>query len=407
MEPNLSLFLSATGWREMKFDPNSFKPPVLYKAGVVCLENDLYIFGGKPKKQALRTHNIYHFSFITSKWEILATKGDHPPHRSSHSMCGFDSKFWIFGGNAQKFFSDFYEFDLLINKWRKITTKKKPEGRFSHSMQYHKGKIYLFGGCVNSKSRLNDTWKFDTSIEKWEEIETFGTKPIGRSSHTSIIHDNKMLIFGGLGDNRKRQNDLFSLDLMNYTWNEIITQPTIEIIKSQSILTKFGDVYFYNKHSPFEMSGAVPMIYNDRYFIIFGGTSTLMRHHNHTFILDLETNQWINFDKLIYDHMILQDLQRINKSKIIEKEKEDQKEDQKNLDSIKQIEKNIQQIFLDKPKPPKRFGHLGFAKNNNEIFIFGGSPVSIKDFSFWIFTLEPHLILDLRIFLKKEILEDF
>jgi N-acetylneuraminic acid mutarotase len=55
---------------------------------------------------------------------------------------------------------------------------------------------------------------------KWTNIECKGELPSERHRHASILHDGKMFTFGGI-NSKTICNDLFVLDLENYTWKEI------------------------------------------------------------------------------------------------------------------------------------------------------------------------------------------
>merc|ERR1712048_1081012 len=57
-------------------------------------------------------------------------------------------------------------------------------------------------------------WCFDLQTNQWSEIKHQGEyKPTPRSGHTSVVHGNKMYIFGGLLELTKELNDLVIFDL--------------------------------------------------------------------------------------------------------------------------------------------------------------------------------------------------
>lgn len=57
--------------------------------------------------------------------------------------------------------------------------------------------VYVVGG-VGDKKYYNDTWVLDTTISSWSKLEICGQPPQGRFSHTAIVTDSDIAIYGGL-----------------------------------------------------------------------------------------------------------------------------------------------------------------------------------------------------------------
>ena len=77
--------------------------------------------------------------------------------------------------------------------------------------------MYVFGGG-DGKYWLNELIAFDLVKLVWKSIETRGRTPAGRLQHTAIVYDKKIFIFGGEPDRYRQLNDLFFLDITNFTW---------------------------------------------------------------------------------------------------------------------------------------------------------------------------------------------
>lgn len=60
---------------------------------------------------------------------------------------------------------------------------------------------------------LNDVYVLKLSTLKWKRKNCKGTPPLGRYGHTALIHEGKMLIFGGRGEKGAYYRDTMSLDL--------------------------------------------------------------------------------------------------------------------------------------------------------------------------------------------------
>lgn len=77
-----------------------------------------------------------------------------------------------------------------------------PEPRGNHSVTYHKGKVYVFGGHggVNySTKSFNDLLMLDCETFEWTPLEPSGTPPDPRGGHNAQIFGNQefLMIFGG------------------------------------------------------------------------------------------------------------------------------------------------------------------------------------------------------------------
>ncbi|KAJ5078492.1 kelch domain-containing protein [Anaeramoeba ignava] len=389
---NFSCFHSSVGWQ--RIDSSSGLSPIpVTKCGIVTLGNYMYIFGGSPEINDSESNQFFAFDLITKEWIEINAEGECPTPRCAHAMCGFEDKIWLFGGSGtSNYLNDFYEYDVEQNKWKKIQTQKHPKARYSHSLNYCQGRLIVFGGVPEEGERLNDTWIFDLKSQNWNKLKISSEIPIGRSSHTSIIFENKLIIFGGYGADSRRHQDLWELNIKTDQWKQIqIANDFNSKEEKMRFLRKFrfqlfSDYYdtenkkpFYDCHIPLEMSGAVAMIYQERYLVIFGGVSSLIGTHNYTFIFDFETNKWMNYDKL------LRDFSRYH-SEIDSPVKDQQKVDQ-----------NIQ-------KPPPRFGHVGVQHDVNQLVVFGGDHYQND---VWILVLEPNIVLDLRLFLQSKQFCDF
>ena len=70
---------------------------------------------------------------------------------------------------------------------------------------------------------MNDVWSFNTVTMTWAEIKTTGDLPSNRSN-CSMNYDrenNRIVVFGGGGPNKKRFNSINILDWSTKEWIEI------------------------------------------------------------------------------------------------------------------------------------------------------------------------------------------
>lgn len=56
--------------------------------------------------------------------------------------------------------------------------------------------MYIIGG-VGDKRYCNDIWVFDICNCLWTQLDTHGQQPQGRFSHTAIVAETGIVIYGG------------------------------------------------------------------------------------------------------------------------------------------------------------------------------------------------------------------
>ncbi len=182
--------------------------------------NKLLMFGGHDKDYLSDT---WIFDLSSNTWNKVI-RNNHPSKRRCHGQAYIGGKkVLLFGGhNEITEFSDTWEFDLDSSTWTKINiTGNIPIKRHYHSMSYlSDDKVLLFGGS-SSGNCLNDTWIFDISENSWTEVEAT-TKPSSRVWHeSSFIAQNRVLLFGGSQCNEPGVGDTWVFNGTTNKWNQI------------------------------------------------------------------------------------------------------------------------------------------------------------------------------------------
>ena len=138
---------------------------------------------------------------------------------------------YIFGGKSKSvgtggITNDLYV--LVIGKkpcvWKKLEDTKgvKPSPRYFHSMSYYeKGNLLIIHGGRNDLSSdsfaLNDTFIFDLEFLEWHKVKLYsnieGFKVMPRCAHRSVVHNNRLIIFGGMNNQNYIGSCLFIIRL--------------------------------------------------------------------------------------------------------------------------------------------------------------------------------------------------
>ena len=169
------------------------------------------------------------FEFDSSKnaWSKMKQTGDVPKSRDDHSMSQIDDKsFVIFGGFVEG--SRVNECFVCTKnghtlEWKQIgaNSPTAPCIRASHSSVVYQGKVYIFGGQDDDNCKLSDLWELDLATEVYCQIElpADSFKPQGRSGHSANIWNNQMFIFGGILELTKELNEMVCFDFATKKFN--------------------------------------------------------------------------------------------------------------------------------------------------------------------------------------------
>ena len=134
------------------------EPHPLVGATTTILGDKLYVFGGRrlSRTRPQLTSDLYELDLIKRHWTKIDAKGDVPPPRYFHSVCGLgDTKLVCYGGmspasqqpnqasamsqgtptEAQPevvVMSDIHIYDVITRTWMHVATTDAPQGRYAH-----------------------------------------------------------------------------------------------------------------------------------------------------------------------------------------------------------------------------------------------------------------------------------
>lgn len=176
----------------------------------VCINNQIYIFGGYEELTERFSNDINVLDLKTFVWKYVSVRGTPPSWRDFHSAVAFDNKMYVFGGRSDRsgynhsqqeiYCNVIMYFNTTDNTWVKPETSgKAPVGRRSHSSFVYNNNIYIFGGYNGiERKHFNDLHKFDPKTQNWSLIEIKGShKPCARRRQCCCMVGDKMFLFGG------------------------------------------------------------------------------------------------------------------------------------------------------------------------------------------------------------------
>ncbi|KEG09658.1 hypothetical protein DQ04_04851000 [Trypanosoma grayi] len=92
--------------------------------------------------------------------------------------------------------------------------------RVGHTIVVYKHDLYLYGGYGLKNSYSTSIFCNVKMTLQWREIRGVGVVPSGRANHTALVHDSKMIVFGG-HRNLEVFDDLYILSLETMRWEKV------------------------------------------------------------------------------------------------------------------------------------------------------------------------------------------
>lgn len=217
-------------WKELVYSDsgNSANVPFRrYGHSAVAHDNIIYLWGGRREEVAC--NKIFLFDTNTRKWSAPKVKGTIPGARDGHAACISEGFMYIFGGfeeEKQEFSDTVFRFELKTCTWQALyqLTSDILKRDFLTSVVIN-DKIYLFGGrSYNGPFYDNKILELDLQAMNWCLPVIEGYKPVGRRSHSAVVVNNKMVIFGGYNDvTDEHFNDFNVFDPKTYSWSPVNT----------------------------------------------------------------------------------------------------------------------------------------------------------------------------------------
>ena len=203
----------------------------------VAWKTDMYIFGGFDG--SARTNELWKFDTVRLLWSQIVS--DPPSARHSHSAVVKDGRIYVLFGYDGNYRADVHVFDIIRGAWVLLEARGQiPRPRYRSSAVVFADKIFIFGGHDGTR-HLDDLFCLDLLTNSWALVDhTTGpicrtpspsiaghsrSCPTARDSHTAIVHDARMLVFGG--SSGAARNDFWEYRFEQNRWTQIEIEPGI------------------------------------------------------------------------------------------------------------------------------------------------------------------------------------
>lgn len=168
----------------------------------------------------------------------MRSKTRAPERRAYHSALVVDKVLYILGGedSHEGFRSSMFSMDLRFlghssgklgdqkfdSEWLPVVPdyryKYAPGGISHHSCIVYNGFAFLYGGMYQSGESNQILFKFEFATDKWTHAKQYGDLPGPRDSHTAVLYEDSMFIFGGFTEQGVKTNLVHRYDLNTHMW---------------------------------------------------------------------------------------------------------------------------------------------------------------------------------------------
>ncbi|CAG2113222.1 unnamed protein product [Medioppia subpectinata] len=104
--------------------------------------------------------------------------------------------------------------------WTNVNAIKTVKGRALHQSVLYENSMYVTGGEYYEPEEF--LMRFDLKLKKWETIKgdiESGVVPSERFGHSVVLHNNKLIMFGGMLKNGSITHDLWAYDILRQRWD--------------------------------------------------------------------------------------------------------------------------------------------------------------------------------------------
>ncbi|GBM95091.1 Kelch domain-containing protein 3 [Araneus ventricosus] len=248
-------------WTKIHYEETMDCPQGCYGHSVVAYQHLIYLWGGQNVHGASNT--LYCFNTKTLSWTRPVTSGRFPKPTDGHSACVIGDHMYTFGGFEEEndsYSQKVYSLDLITFRWQEVQTFGfLPCKRDFHTASVIGSCMYIFGGRSSEDEDEPEFYPcdiiyLDTNTMKWTTPVNEGSVPCGRRSHSAIVFNNEIYIFGGYDGNREQHmNDVYKYNPVTSVWTEmkVLGKPPHPRRRHCSVLV--GDiVYLFGGSSPDE-----------------------------------------------------------------------------------------------------------------------------------------------------------
>ncbi len=268
----------AAEWTQLVLEPS----PVRRHSTVMVYDSAdevIILFGGH--NGTAWASDTWVFDCNTEVWtEVTPTESPHS--RGSHAMV-YDStneRVLMFSGYSDEgpVIADTWAYDYNTNTWEEMNPSESPHARYGASCIYDSvsESMIIYGG--NSDGYFSDTWRYDYVTDTWTELEpAIHPQALKWSVMTYDTVNQKAILFGGDGLLGRAQNETWTFDPSENTWEErtpVSAPPAREAFGfAYDVVNEKAVLFGGTTHNPIAMSDTWAYSYATNSWVDLGSSS--------------------------------------------------------------------------------------------------------------------------------------
>ncbi|XP_068018840.1 F-box only protein 42 isoform X3 [Melanerpes formicivorus] len=190
----------------------------------------MYVFGGCTQSSCNAAFNdLWRLDLNSKEWIRPLASGSYPSPKAGATLVVYKDLLVLFGGwtrpspyplhQPERFFDEIHTYSPSKNWWNCIVTTHGPPPMAGHSSCVIEDKMIVFGGSLGSRQMSNDVWVLDLEQWSWSKPNISGPSPHPRGGQSQIVIDNEtILILGGCGGPNALFKDAWLLHMHANPW---------------------------------------------------------------------------------------------------------------------------------------------------------------------------------------------
>mmetsp|Transcript_38959 Transcript_38959/g.69728 ORF Transcript_38959/g.69728 Transcript_38959/m.69728 type:complete len:820 (-) Transcript_38959:2117-4576(-) len=208
-------------------------------------KSDKYATGQSSKDEEERTDANNALPLLA--FTAIEQFGQMPKARRGHTLVSFAEFLILYGGfstNSQVF-SDCRIFDLRTGEWTTLNIQGiPPAARCTHTTVIHEREMYVYGIHSGDCAEL---FSLNLDTESWSCVAAWGDLPAARGGHSAIVAGDTMYVFAGETVTAVT-NDLYTFDFGSKRW-KIHTAANLDFVvmprRDHSAVVHDAKMYVY------------------------------------------------------------------------------------------------------------------------------------------------------------------
>ncbi|KAM9799195.1 F-box only protein 42 isoform 1-T1 [Syngnathus typhle] len=190
----------------------------------------MYVFGGCTQSSCNAAFNdLWRLDLNSKEWIRPLASGSYPSPKAGATLVMHKDLLVLFGGwtrpspyplhQPERFFDEIHTYSPSKNWWNCIVTTQGPPPMAGHSSSVIGNVMVVFGGSLGARQMSNEVWVLDLEQWSWSKPPIAGPCPHPRGGQSQIvIDDHTLLILGGCGGPNALLKDAWLLHIEAPAW---------------------------------------------------------------------------------------------------------------------------------------------------------------------------------------------